>query len=107
VTESTKYAPGELALLAFGEAWDAYCKQHGLAWPAPKIVVEDDMAVARFAEQRVSVAPWSPHARTDNVAEWMTEEALAHWTPIALTDDLSNELSVLVVASVLDRRIPW
>lgn len=107
MSELQEAAAGESQVRAFVRAWRVYAQEHGLVYPEPKLCAEKGLCVARFDGQNVSVTHWSSRARIANVAEWMTEEALSHWTPIALTDDLSNELSVLVVASVLDRRIPW
>jgi hypothetical protein len=105
VAESTKYAPGELALLAFAEAWDAYCKQHKLAWPAPKIVVEQHQVVWRFTELRVSV--WTLGV-VDYCLLKIADEANANWVPV-VWDRKSVPEHVFCdrLASVLDRRIPW
>lgn len=104
MSESTKYAPGELALLAFAEAWAAYCKQHGLAWPAPKIAVEDGTAIARFHEQRISVRPCDEMIATSFA--WCSTEADARWLPVVWYEVPARELCEQL-ASVLDRRIPW
>lgn len=107
MSELQEAAPGESQLREFVRVWRVYSQEHGLAYPEPKLCAEKGLAVARFPDQNVSVTHWSSRARIANVAEWMTDEALSHWTPISLTDDQSTELAVLVVASVLDRRIPW
>ena len=104
MTESTKYAPGELALLAFAESWATYCKQHGLTWPAPKIAVEDDMAVARFAEQRISVRPCDGMIATSFA--WCSAEAEARWLPVVWYGTPSREFCERL-AIMFDRRIPW
>lgn len=102
----TKYAPGELALLAFAEAWAAYCEEHGLAWPAPKIAVEDGVAIARFHEQRVSVRSGDDIERIGLAFRWCATEAEARWLPVVWGEEHASAFCEYL-ASVLDRRIPF
>ena len=105
--ETSPAAAGESQLREFVRAWRAHAEEHGLTYPEPKLCVENEIAVLRFHGQNISVSHWSSRARIANVAEWMTDEALAHWTPLVLTDDMPTAIATLNVADVLDRRIPW
>lgn len=104
MSEATKYAPGELNLLAFAEAWAAYCEERGLVWPAPKIAVEDERAVARFVDLRVSVMSLPGFA--DEALAWCTSESMANWVPMVLWESNAADFCGKL-ADVLDRRIPW
>ena len=106
-TELEIEAHGERELLAFVAAWRGHAEKLALVYPEPKVCVEEEMAVLRFPGQNVSVSIWPETARIANVAEWMTDESLAHWTPIALTSGMPLPCACLYVAEVLDRRIPW
>lgn len=106
MNESTTYAPGELDLLAFAEAWAVYCEEHGLVWPAPKVAIEDGAAIARFQEQRVSVRPLSGCKRLQPAFAWCASEAESRWCPVVWCEEDAREFCARL-AKVLDRRIPW
>lgn len=106
MSESTAYAPGELDLLAFAEAWAAYCQEQKLEWPSPKIVVEDGVAIARFQEQRVSVRHADDVELIGREFCWCMDEAEARWLPVVMFELSVNDFCARM-AKVLDRRIPW
>ena len=106
MSQPAELAAGESSLIAFCEAWDEHCKQQGLAWTAPKIVVEDGAAVARFDSYRVSVRLLSGCKRLQAAFAWCTAEAESHWCPVVWCEEDAIAFCARL-ADVLDRRIPW
>lgn len=97
-------AQGEVPLASLCDSWAVYVQEQGLAWTAPKLVIEEGRAVARFHEYRVSVCFLG--AEVERTLDWCTTESEARWLPVVFYERCHQEFCAKL-ATVLDRRIPW